>query len=132
MLAEQAEAARTLVLLPAAFTPMRPIVEGAFTFVLLLLFLGCMTDMAATDALRTPAVMAGLLITVVLCAVGFQSVRMGSAAVATVYWVLTALLLAAALAGIVKGVLSHAVAHVLGLLLGLYNASVFRGKRFYV
>ncbi len=122
------------MVLPVTYSPSRPLLEGCFTFVLLLLFLGCMTDLAAGTAARANpgASMVGLVATVLLCVIGFQGVRTGSAAVVTAYWILTALLLASALAGIVKGVLSRAVPHVLGLLLGLATASMLRGKRFFV
>lgn len=131
-LAEEAEVARTLVILPVAFTPMRPILEGAFAFVLLILFLGCMTDMAGGEPTRTPASLAGLITTLLLCGIGFQGMRMGSAAAMTVYWVMTALLLVAALAGVIKGVMQRAVPHAIGMVLGIYTASTLRGRRFYV
>lgn len=118
-----------LVSAPHARSILRPISEGALSVVMLLIFLGALTDM--TSAARSQLLPAAIFSCVIVL-VGFQAVRQGSSNFLTVYVLLTILLLYLGFAGLLRGVLSHAALHVFAIILGLYNARNLRGKRFIV
>jgi hypothetical protein len=121
---------KTLMVVPSVPSPVRPLAEGLHTFVLLLIFLGVLTDM--TRGSQPTGTMIGLVGSTMVCLIGFQGIRQSNVTLVGIYVVLTVALLTMAFCGLIQGVLAHGFLHVSGACLGAYNLQGMKPKRFFV
>lgn len=110
---------------------MRPLSEAALAVVLMLLFLGAVTDIMERRTADEPINIAVPLTNLAVGLVGFQAVRQSSLVILLLYALLTTALLAAGILGL-HDLLMHAAVHIAGLVVALLIAQSMRPLKFRV
>ena len=126
---EQSDRDELLIRTPAPLSLVQPLAEGALAVVLLLVFLGAITDV--TGSAHTVSALGGSVASVLVAAVGFQGMRSRSRLLLTIYALLSGALLMGGMFGF-QGVLTHAGLHVVGMVVGLLLAQNFAPRTFCV